>query len=75
MYVGRENGLVTAKCPYFERNSEKSITCEGLIEGSNVKMEFKTEDRKDEFLRENCKKYPDCQCAVRTALDRKYGIR
>lgn len=75
MYIGRENGTVNAKCPYFERNSEKSITCEGLIKGSRLKMEFQTEDEKDDFLKKNCNEYPDCECAVRVALDRKYGIR
>lgn len=72
MYQGKENALVNARCPYFIRDSRKTITCEGIIGGALTQMVFETEAKKDAHIRNECIRYPDCECTVRFALDKKY---
>lgn len=71
MYRGKYNPEVNAKCPYFVKEAQKSVTCEGLISGSNTMIRFKDEDSKDRHIRNKCLNYPNC-CQLARSLDKRY---
>ena len=62
---------VSAKCPFYQRNSERKIVCEGIIEGSVTVQEF--DKRSDKEAHRN--KYCDNQysrCKIYDILQKKY---
>lgn len=72
MYVSKLNPAVYTKCPFYQSEFKKSITCEGISDGSLNTMKFKDEDSKNDYLLENCFRYPN-DCPIAVALGIKYG--
>lgn len=70
-YTGKNNAAVNAKCPFFCRDSEKQITCEGYLEGTNFSIKFQDEGKKDEYLKNYCMKYPN-SCPINNIIESKY---
>ncbi len=64
-------GIVETKCPYYEREAEYSITCEGIIEGTENVVRFKSKHEKESYQEDNCFSYPN-KCPVSCMLDKKY---
>ena len=60
-------------CPFYIREARKSITCEGLIDGTDGMMRFDDEAAKQRYQEEHC----ECadyfsRCRVAEALHKRY---
>jgi len=66
----RLKGKFTAKCPYFETESESMIPCEGVV-GQKTKSKFTERKEKDLFMKNNCEHYPNA-CPIARINDKKY---
>lgn len=44
-------------CPYFHRESEQKITCEGVVKGSTTLLKFCSEEEKRSHRRLYCQSY------------------
>lgn len=60
-----------AKCPYYLRSAEYSITCEGLSEGQEIATRFATKAGKDDYSRRHCELL-NSKCPIRQMLNEKY---
>lgn len=63
--------IVNAKCPYFERESKFSVTCEGIYKNTTIKTEFESEDDKIKFEERECFRYPN-ECIVQKIKNKIY---
>ena len=62
---------VEAQCPYFIYSSKKAIVCEGIIDGSTTKMQFDTQDKRNQHRSLFCdSKYKNCE--ICRMLEGKY---
>jgi hypothetical protein len=59
MYVGKKNAVVNAKCPYYQSEAKRSITCEGLYDQTENMIKFATEKEKDRHIDLFCVRYPN----------------
>ena len=64
-------GGANTKCPFFIRESELQITCEGIIQEANTINKFPTEKQKIEFQVQQCFKYPN-ECPLARLNEEKY---
>ena len=63
----------TAVCPFYVKESEKSITCEGLIPGTNMMIRFGGQKKKTAWLEKHCCSYKyEVTCPVAAVLMWKY---
>lgn len=60
-----------AKCPYYLRSAEYSITCEGLSKGQEIATRFATKAGKDDYSRRHCELL-NSKCPIRQMLNEKY---
>lgn len=60
-------------CPFYLKEAQKSITCEGLIDGTCNMTRFNSEDEKTQYQSANCEmyNYTNC-CKLAAALEKKY---
>lgn len=62
---------VEAKCPYFIYSLKKMIVCEGIMDGCTTKLEFKSQDKRNQHRRLFCdSKY--CYCEINRMLEEIY---
>ena len=73
MYQSITKPIVNADCPYFLREYKRTITCEGLIDGSTNTIKFDQEEDKASYIKEHCFCYPNT-CHIACALDNKYSF-
>ena len=59
-----------AKCPYYIRSAEYSITCEGLSDGQEIATRFATKRGKDDYSRRHCELL-NSKCPIRQMLNKK----
>lgn len=59
------------RCPYFTRQSQYGITCEGIINDSDTVSKFASEEKKQMFMEKECFNYPN-NCPVCMELEKKY---
>ena len=60
-----------AICPYFQYSQKKHIVCEGIIDGSTTKLQFDTQDKRNQHRRLFCdSKYKNCE--ICRMLEGKY---
>jgi hypothetical protein len=71
MYAGRKNAAVNAKCPYYQSESRKSITCEGIYANTETVTRFMEEKEKDAHIERCCMKYPN-GCSLCREIEEKY---
>ena len=64
-------GTTHTKCPFFVRESELQITCEGVIENADTASKFATEKEKIRYQVKQCFRYPN-ECPVAKMNERKY---
>lgn len=62
-----------AICPYFSSEEKFHINCEGLIDKTISRTWFRSEKRKQQWLRDYCCKYCYRKCPIARSLDRKYA--
>lgn len=60
-----------AKCPFFLRDSKQSITCEGIICGTEMMFRFDGAADKVVYMQENCFRF-DSRCEIARLLQEKY---
>lgn len=56
--------IVKTKCPFYIREAEYSITCEGIIPGTDIATRFTGEKEKREYQELLCYHYPN-NCPIR----------
>lgn len=71
-YTSNVNAKVNAKCPFFQSEYTKSITCEGIIDQTSNIIKFSSESQKNEYVTSNCFQYPN-ECQLCAAVEKKYG--
>ena len=59
-------------CPYYVREANKSITCEGIIAGTYSQQRFDTEADLHDFQSRNCFTRSYDRCPLAAALIEKY---
>lgn len=65
---------VAAQCPFFVRDGRKTITCEGLTDGEEIRRRMSDEARCTDVFREACaRRYRECP-VYRLINKVKYGI-
>ena len=64
-------GLTKAVCPYFIRESTRTITCEGFVNDAKSTLSFMTPTQKLDFQREHCFCY-DSECPVREKNNQRF---
>lgn len=68
----KETGYVKTKCPFYERESKFSITCEGTDESNRVSIKFNSEREKIEHQAKECYRYPN-ECEIAKMCKKKYA--
>jgi len=68
-YTGGANTI----CPFYERETERSITCEGLRGDSVLTMRFPTRREKTAWQEEFCMTFTHNRCPLARACYEKYA--
>lgn len=55
----RYKGEFKTKCPYYIKESDQSITCEGFKKDTCIAHKFINKDKKEEYQEEECFRYPN----------------
>lgn len=51
-----------AKCPYFHYSKKKRIVCDGIMDGTNIKMDFENQEDRNLHRRVFCNdQYQKCE--------------
>lgn len=66
---------VRAVCSFYIKESEKTITCEGVIPGTTTMTRFETKDGKRAFQCKHCERY-DAEgcCPIAKEIQNQYEI-
>ena len=67
-------GLVETYCPYYIREAECSITCEGIVASALSCLKFDSSQKKEQFQRKSCflKDYYK-NCPIAAFLESEYS--
>lgn len=60
-----------AKCPFFLRDSKRSITCEGVAPGTEMMSRFPSVTDKVAYMRGHCFRF-NSGCEIARLLQEKY---
>lgn len=66
------SGGVDAFCPFYVKEADKSISCEGFYDGNTLMTRFPSKEAKIEFMRKRCETKDYKSCMLAAALIRKY---
>lgn len=60
------NKLGTRKsvCPYFITEGVYTITCDGILDGTQNLVRFETQEQRLAYIRENCSTFNYGQCPI-----------
>lgn len=59
------------KCPFYIRSQKLSISCEGIVDGTETAIKFTTETEKRNFQKKNC--FRHCSgCEIKKIIEQKY---
>lgn len=64
-------GVTMAVCPYFIRESARTVTCEGFVNNAKSTLSFQTPTQKLDFQKDHCFCY-DSECPVRLKNDSRF---
>ena len=71
--MANTTGGARAVCPFFQHDSRFEITCEGLMAEDQLQIKFRTEMKKENYLREVCCTFCyEKRCPVAHMLEQKY---
>lgn len=59
------------ECPFFLTETGKTISCEGVEDGTKNLMRFESSEDKVAYIEEHCCHYPN-ECKLRKILEEKY---
>ena len=63
------------KCPFYHKNDNCKIKCEGLSDNSTIHLVFETPVERAIFMREHCNNVKACQtCLIHKALCEKWAV-
>lgn len=65
----------TIKCPFYQSEKEKYITCEGFIKNTCMVTSFPNLKSKHEHIKRNCSLEDGGRCPMAQNLFAKYGMR
>ena len=66
-------GVVNTECPFYIREAEKEITCEGVVTGTKATTKFESRSDKENFQKQTC--FHGCErCYIAKELEKKYAI-
>lgn len=62
------------QCPFYEKESRRTVICEGVVERNRLHMKFATEGTCAKYRMDYC--YSMCweNCPVAKMLNAKYGV-
>ena len=63
--------MTNTVCPYYQRESQYTISCEGLIGETDTVQRFTKEKSKENYQQKECYRYPN-ECPIAKMLDRRY---
>ena len=66
------SGGVNVICPFYVKEAEKSVSCEGFYEGNTLMMRFPSKESKLEFMKKRCETKDYSSCMLAAALIKKY---
>ena len=67
------SGVTKAICPYYQHESEYTITCEGIFENSQQQVKFSAKAEKTKHVSEVCSSFGYSRlCLVARMLEKKY---
>ena len=62
-----------AECPYWEGKDRQSIYCEGIEEGTRIRLSFSTAGDKQDYFRSRCCSCKEWRrCYIARALEEKW---
>lgn len=70
--MDKYTGLTSSICPFYLRESQLSISCEGLTDGTRNVMKFNKLDDKHQYQRDFCFYKTYKGCPVYQAILKKY---
>ena len=71
--MANTTGGARAVCPFFQHDSRFEITCEGLTAEDQLQIKFRTEMKKENYLREVCCTFCyEKRCPVAHMLEEKW---
>ena len=71
--MASSTGASKSICPYFLREYNKSITCEGLCGKDEFMHRFVSTKDKCDYQKKYCFRYDYSRCPLAKILDGKYG--
>lgn len=66
------SGGARAICPFYLRETNTTITCEGVLEGTQSTIIFQSSEEKQQHQQERCNMHSYKDCAAAKALLDKY---
>lgn len=66
-----QHGGENIKCPFYLRESEYTMTCEGIASGTELATKFPSEKEKREYQKCNCY-HRKSSCVIMRMLEEKY---
>ncbi len=61
------------ECPFYKKNDENGIMCEGVSKGNHIRLVFKSKKERDEYAHNFCRSVSMCQkCVIHNALWMKH---
>lgn len=66
-------GGANTKCPFYIKEAEKSITCEGCTENSTNMQRFETSEEKEHYQEQYCTTRGYIMCPWAASLAEKYA--
>lgn len=64
-------GGALSVCPFYLRDEKKSITCEGFLNESRIKIEFRDSEQRENWQKNNCYLFR-CDCPYKKIIEKKY---
>lgn len=62
------------KCPFYKREENNRIVCEGISERSTLSPAYEHHDEKMEHMKKHCMSIEGCRrCPIYSLLDRLYA--
>lgn len=64
------------KCPFYKREDNNRIVCEGISEKSTISLSYEHHDDKVQYMRTRCESIEGCRrCPIHSLLERRYVDR
>lgn len=65
---------ISVKCPFYASSGKLTITCEGVIENTEMMNRFRTAELRMEHQKSHCFRYPN-DCPIAKEIEAQYEQR